>query len=313
VLHKLAAGSRKDVYGVIRMAESGSAEGIELEGRYGNEELAEMLAVMKKMLRVRDVVLRVNEEYIHSAGQQDEFRTEPAFRLQGSYRNMNRMAAKVEAVMNDRELETMIYSEYENEAQTLTTGAEANLLKFKEILGLLKEEEAERWAEIKKTYARHQMLRGAKDGDPASMAVAQLAGVGQGLTDIRDLIKEGVRAEKPATVQTELTEDTLSRIDKILADHKPPAPVGKQISETHLAEDTWTKLGSLLQQRSKNDHLDARYQSLKSVCRKWRQDFFIPLLKQCNNEPTEKAVTIQHLESLLSELEMLLGSEGEPE
>ena len=185
VLHKLAAVHRQDVYGVIRMAELGSAEGIELEGRFGNEELSEMLSVMKKLLRVRDVVLRVNEEYIRSAGQQDEFRTEPAFRLQGSYRNMNRMAAKVEAVMNDRELETMIYSEYENEAQTLTTGA--------------------------------------KEGDPASLAVAQLAGVGQGLTDIRDLIKEGVRAEKPSAIQTGLTDDTLGRLEKMLAGMKPPS------------------------------------------------------------------------------------------
>ena len=32
---------------------------------------------MKKLLRVRDVVLRVNEEYIRSAAQADAYRTEP--------------------------------------------------------------------------------------------------------------------------------------------------------------------------------------------------------------------------------------------
>ena len=35
-------------------------------------------------------------------------------------------------IMNDQELQTLIFSHYENEAQTLTTGAEANLLKFRE-------------------------------------------------------------------------------------------------------------------------------------------------------------------------------------
>ncbi len=306
VLHKLAAGHRKDIYSVIRMAESGSSDGIELEGSYGKEELSEILSVMKKMLRVRDVVLRVNEEYIYSAGQQDEFRTEPAFRLQGSYRNMNRMAAKVEAVMNDRELETMIYSEYENEAQTLTTGAEANLLKFKEILGLLKEDEAARWEEIKRTYARHQMLRGAKEGDPASMAVAQLAGVGQGLTDIRDLIKEGIHVEKPSAVQTGLTEETLARIEKMLASKKPSAPAGKLVAETRLAADTWEKLSSVLRDTQRTNHLEARCRSLEAICKKWREEFLLPLHKQCNNESMENAITVQHLESILAEIDTFL-------
>jgi hypothetical protein len=304
VLQKLAAGHRKDVYGVIRMAESGSSDGIELEGRYGNEELSEMLSVMKKLLRVRDVVLRVNEEYIRSAGQQDDFRTEPAFRLQGSYRNMNRMAAKVESVMNDRELETMIYSEYENEAQTLTTGAEANLLKFKEILGLLDQAELDRWNEIKRTYARHQMLRGAKEGDPASLAVAQLAGVGQGLSDIRDLIKEGVRAEKPSAIQTALTDDTLGRLEKMLAGMKPPA--AKAVAETRLAAETWEKLSSILQEKRQAEMLETRYQRLSETCRKWREEFLIPLKKQCNDEPTQKSITVHHLDSVLTELDAFL-------
>lgn len=303
-LHKLAAGRRQDILAVIRMAESGSTEGVELEGRYDNEERSEMLSVMKKLLRVRDVVLRVNEEYIRSAGQQDEFRTEPAFRLQGSYRNMNRMAAKVEAVMNARELETMIFSEYENEAQTLTTGAEANWLKFKEILGLLTHEEQERWREIKSAYARHQMLRGAKEGDPVGMAVAQLAGVGQGLTDIRDLIKEGVRADKSATIRTGLTDDTLDRIEKMLAVVKPPA--GPPLAETRLAAETWEKLAALLRDKRQSDLLATRYRTLAATCRKWREEFLVPLKRQCDDEPTKNSITVQHLDSVLTELDAFL-------
>ncbi len=96
---------------------------------------------MKKLIRVRDVILSVNREYIRSAAQSDDYRTEPAFKLQGSYRNMNRIAEKVFAVMNDKELETLIVSNYENDVQTLTSDAEANLLKFKELMGILSEAE----------------------------------------------------------------------------------------------------------------------------------------------------------------------------
>ena len=44
---------------------------------------------------------------------------------------MNKIAEQLAPIMNDEELQTLIDSHYENQAQTLTTGAEANLLKFK--------------------------------------------------------------------------------------------------------------------------------------------------------------------------------------
>ncbi|MFQ9246271.1 MAG: hypothetical protein ACLR3R_02265 [Clostridium paraputrificum] len=49
---------------------------------------------LEKLFKVRDIVLKVNLEYIYSAGQSDEYRSEPAFKLQGSYRNMNKIAEK---------------------------------------------------------------------------------------------------------------------------------------------------------------------------------------------------------------------------
>src|SRR5690606_23980583 len=87
VLAKLASRSQKDVYSVVKLAERPDAA-VEFEGNYSPEELTEMVAVMKKLMRVRDVVLTVNREYIRSAAQSDDYRTEPAFKLQGSYRNM---------------------------------------------------------------------------------------------------------------------------------------------------------------------------------------------------------------------------------
>ena len=49
----------------------------------------------------------------------DAFRTEPPFKLQGSYRNMNKMAEKISAVMTDKELLTLIDDHYLGEAQLL--------------------------------------------------------------------------------------------------------------------------------------------------------------------------------------------------
>ncbi|MBX3437119.1 MAG: DNA repair ATPase, partial [Planctomycetaceae bacterium] len=145
VLARLAARSQQDVHAVIKLAnrareaqglQSLGLDGVEFEGNYALEELSEFVAVMQKLMRARDVVLTMNRAYIESAAQHDDYRTEPPFLLQGSYRNMNRIAEKVLPVMNNQELETLIVSSYQNDAQTLTTGTEANLLKFKDLLGI---------------------------------------------------------------------------------------------------------------------------------------------------------------------------------
>ena len=145
MLSKLASRSQKDVYAIMQMTESGSQEGIDFEGNYSVEEIEELVSVMKKLFRVRDTILRVNLEYIRSAAMEDAYRTEPAFKLQGSYRNMNRIAEKILGLMTDEEVELLIIDHYENESQTLTDGAEANLLKFRELEGSLTSEESERW------------------------------------------------------------------------------------------------------------------------------------------------------------------------
>ena len=128
-LNKLASRSQQDVYSIIKMAQNDSREGVELEGNYSIEELNEMVSTMQKLMRIRDVILQVNRQYIDSAAQANEYRTEPSFKLQGSYRNMNRMAEKVVPIMNDAELQALILTNYENDAQTLTSDTESNLLK----------------------------------------------------------------------------------------------------------------------------------------------------------------------------------------
>jgi len=193
-LATLAGRAPRDIAGIVRIVETGSREGIELEGNHSVEEMNEFVEVTRKLLRVRDVVLRVNQEYIRSAGMEDQFRTEPPFLLQGSYRNMNRMTERVVPVMNDDELNGLILSSYEQDAQTLTTSAEANLLKFREMMGWLSPRQAQRWDEIKRTFARNNQVRSLGGEERAAAVITQLAAVNEGLGDLNTTLAERLTA-----------------------------------------------------------------------------------------------------------------------
>ena len=142
------------------MANGADRETVEIEGNYSDDELNEYISVIRKLFVVRDIVLKVNTEYIYSAAQSDDYRREPPFRLQGSYRNMNKIAEKVVAIMNDEELFLQILSSYENDSQTLATGAEANMLKWKELVGCITKEEQDRWDEIKNIFVKNKGVKG---------------------------------------------------------------------------------------------------------------------------------------------------------
>jgi hypothetical protein len=191
-LNNLATRSQQDVYAVMKMAEHGNKDGVELDGNYSLEELNEMVSAMQKLMRVRDVILQVNRAYIESAAQSDDYRTEPPFKLQGSYRNMNRIAEKVYPIMNDAELQTLIVTNYEQDSQTLTSGTEANMLKFKEIMGILNDEEAKRWDDIQRTFQRNVRMRGMGEDDKIGQAIVELSAFGEGLNSIRQAMTEGV-------------------------------------------------------------------------------------------------------------------------
>ena len=211
VLSKLASRSQKDVYAIIAMANNEPRDGIELEGSYSLEEINELVSTMQKLMRVRDVILTVNQEYIRSAAQSDDYRTEPPFKLQGSYRNMNRIAGKVVPVMNDDELTSLIVSNYENDAQTLTSGTEANLLKFKELTGLLTDQEKERWDNIRRTFRQNVKMRGISSDDKTGQVIAQLGILSDGLDSIRQAMAAGV--ERMTTRDAEPDQITNSDID----------------------------------------------------------------------------------------------------
>ncbi|RSM43141.1 DNA repair ATPase [Actinoplanes sp. ATCC 53533] len=188
VLAPLSARDRADLPLLARLADGDdSVRPDRLSHAYSAIELEQVLSVLRKMRRVQRIVLRNNQAYIASAGQSDGARTEPPFKLQGSYRNMNKLAERIVPVMNDAELETVIDDHYRGEAQTLTTGAEANLLKLAELRGRLTAEQEQRWAEVKQAYLREQALGGASD-DPMTRAVGAVGLLADRVGDVEKAI-----------------------------------------------------------------------------------------------------------------------------
>ena len=200
-LAPLAAGIPDDARALIRAAQRQSLEGVELKGNYSADTIRSMFEVLKKLLRIRDVVLKVNRAYISSAAQADAYRTEPSFKLQGSYRNMNRMAEKVVPVMNDAELESLILGSYEQDAQTLTTDNEANLLKLRELLEVLNPKQKERWDAIKYAFVENVRMSGISTEDQAGQVLRQLASMRDGLESIRQVIAKAIATDGDASNQ----------------------------------------------------------------------------------------------------------------
>jgi hypothetical protein len=183
----LATRDLGDLYKIMRIARGEPVATTELSQGYSPVELAEIVALMRHFFAVQATLLRVNAEYIRSAAQADAFRTEPPFKLQGSYRNMNKVVEKLAAAMTTSEVEAVLDDHYRGEAQTLTTAAEQNLLKLSELRGRLGPDEALRWNQIKVEYVRQRRMGGGDD-DPVTRLVGTLSGLGAELGAIREAL-----------------------------------------------------------------------------------------------------------------------------
>ncbi len=182
-LSPLATRDMADVYRFIRLAQGERVADTDFSHPYSGAERNEIVGVLQRLFKVQQTVMRVNRQYIESAAQADKYRTEPPFKLQGSYRNMNKLAEKVSAVMNDTELNALLQDHYQGEAQTLTSGAEENLLKLSELNQSLSEEQRVRWDKIKADFARIQSM-GGEDADSVTRIANQIAQVSGGLGSI---------------------------------------------------------------------------------------------------------------------------------
>jgi len=204
-LARIASRSHADALAVLKVAQTGTREGVEFEGSYSAEEINDAVAVMTKLLHVREVILRVNQQYVASAAMEDAYRVEPPFKLQGSYRNMNKISEKILPIMTDAEVAQLIADHYRGEAQTLSGAAEANLLKWREINGLSTDEDKTRWEEIKRTFKRNLLTGGAGENDPINRITGHMSAFTVGLEKIEQAMS------KPT-----LSDLTMERLQKII-------------------------------------------------------------------------------------------------
>jgi ATPase involved in DNA repair/AAA domain (dynein-related subfamily) len=197
VLAPLATREQADIHKLVRMAQGEEIPSTDFSHGYSGVELQEIVGVLQRLFRVQAVLLRVNQQYIASASMDDAYRNEPPFKLQGSYRNMNKLAEKVVAAMNERELEALIEDHYLGEAQTLTTGAEQNLLKLAELRGAMTDEQRARWEHIKREFKKQKVLGGAEE-DPVVRITAQLSSLGDRLEGIQGAMQSSPSGESLA-------------------------------------------------------------------------------------------------------------------
>nr|WP_298129756.1 DNA repair ATPase [uncultured Pseudoxanthomonas sp.] len=256
VLAPLATRDMADLYLLVDKARGKDVSTNQLSHAYSGAEIGEIVAVLQRLLTVRDVVYRVNQQYIASAAQADKYRVEPPFRLQGSYRNMNKLAEKISPVMNAAELQQLIADHYLGEAQLLTTGAEENLLKLGELRGTLAADEQARWQQIKADFLRNKAM-GADDADVGGRVVAQLADIAVGLQRLGE--PAPVEAAPPAPWEQLLSALHALRMPEPIAPASPAAAAP--------AVDTAPVLQALQQTMARQDQLNAALVALAQALR----------------------------------------------
>lgn len=202
VLLPLSSREPKDVHLLVRMAEGEEVAATEFTHGYSAAELDELTALFRRLFRARDLLLKVNLAYIESAAQQDAYRTEPPFKLQGSYRNMTKLAGRITPLMNDAELDALLRDHYRGEAQTLTTGAEENLLRLAHLLGRPTPDETARWRAICDEFVRRRKL-GGDDADGSTRIAASLLDVARAVDELKPR-EQGNEAQRLAEAVLEI-------------------------------------------------------------------------------------------------------------
>jgi hypothetical protein len=221
-LAPLSTREPADMYKLVRMAQGEEIAGNDLAHGYSAVEIGEITAVLQRLFKVQRLLLDVNKQYIASASMDDRFRVEPPFKLQGSYRNMNKLTEKVVAAMNDDELERLLDDHYVGEAQTLTTGAEQNLLKLAELRGRQTPEQTARWEKIKNEYQRLKLVGGADD-DPVTRVTGQLSALAEQLRAIGAAV-----TSNPLAPELKALGDTVRTAAAAAAARKPDDEQGSR-------------------------------------------------------------------------------------
>lgn len=214
VLAPLATRDMQDLYKLIDIAKGKNIPTTDLSHAYSSAEVNEITAVLQRLFTVQDTVLKVNQQYIASAAQEDKNRVQPRFLLQGSYRNMNKLGEKISAVMNDAELDELINDHYRGEAQLLTSGTEENLLMLKSLRSKLDAEDTLRWEDIKKDFLRNKAM-GGDSSDAGQRIVAQLADLVDGVGSLGESMKPNGALEARIKQQAESAKALRESLDVI--------------------------------------------------------------------------------------------------
>ncbi len=197
VLAPLATRDSNDIYKLIAMAQGEDVASTDLVHGYSSVEIAEIVTIFKHLFHIQAQLLQVNLAYIASASMDDAYRTEPRFQLQGSYRNMNKITEKVVAAMTPQEVQSLIDEHYTAEAQTLTNGAEANLLKLRELTHQLTPQQQTRWEQIKNDFRRIKVM-GGKEDDPVARVSGAISQIGDEIVNLR----QGMQNSLPQALQS---------------------------------------------------------------------------------------------------------------
>jgi cell fate (sporulation/competence/biofilm development) regulator YlbF (YheA/YmcA/DUF963 family) len=96
-------------------------------------------------------------------------------------------------MMNDAEIETLLLTHYQNETQTLTSAAEANLLKFKEMTGMMTEDEVNRWESIKTTFQKNNKLKVFGDANNMAQVLSQITEFTDHIEGIKEILRQGLQ------------------------------------------------------------------------------------------------------------------------
>ena len=182
VLAPVLGRGRRDLEVLLRAASGGSVRSDELQHRYTANELQAITATLAHLLRVRDALLKVNAAYIASATVDDHLRGEPAFLLQGSYRNMARIAQRVLPAMTASEVDHLVTDHYRAESQTLAAAAGWNLLKLRVVMGTATDDDHRELDELRERWRQSNAA-----GDPMAVMANALSAIAGALTSSGDV------------------------------------------------------------------------------------------------------------------------------
>lgn len=245
------------------------------------------LAVLKRMLDVRTVLMRVNSAYVGSAAQDDAFRTEPPFKLQGSYRNMVKLAAQLSPLLSDSELDALIRDHYRGEAQTLGARAEENLLKLAQLIGQPGADESARWQSLVEDFQRIQK-QGGKHSD-GSTKIANL------LADI------AVQLQKQAASDSEAGQQMVRGLGSIAAQ------LDKQARQTGELQKLLAGLSDLRDVLSRKIELDTPpvlTESFTALTRAY-EETFVPLVSSLHHKLRLDQSIWEHVRQIRTDLDTL--------